>query len=438
MKSTWLLILLFPLPLLSQGLFDEAVGSGTDKSDQNHAFKFELNGFIRGAFWAGEIPDSDQLEMKSGYGETSLKLRVRKDTFGDAFTEIRFRHGTELNSQISEVALRECYVNIYTGHFDFRIGHQIIVWGRADGYNPTNNLTPQNMLVRSADEDDRREGNFLLRGNVSYYPIRLEGILVPAYSSSILPLDLFPLLEGVKLSGQEMPGTNLNRVGFALKLNLELAAFDGSISWFHGYNPMPGVTGMIDGTEIMVRTKPYRATVIGADFSTTIGSIGLRGEFAWRDPEGNYEAEAHIPNPDLQYILGIDKQYGDFSIILQYIGRSVIDFTTLTLSPLPDDDMIDLLFEKNRMIASQMDECSHTISVRPALTLMHEILTLEVMSMFNLTTKERMIRPKISYAMADALTLTAGGEFYTGPENTLYGTIDEALSAIFIELKTSF
>jgi hypothetical protein len=69
---------------------------------------------------------------------------------------------------------------------------------------------------------------------------------------------------------------------------------------------------------------------------------------------------------------------------------------------------------------------------------MYETLNLELSGLYNFTTGEFFIKPKVTYDIADALTFTLGGELYTGPDETLYGTIDESLSAIFIELKTSF
>jgi len=159
----FILILLSSAPLHAQSLFEDAVSGDIEDIGSAQAEPYEFNGSMRGIFCGGKIPDKDEAEIKSGYGEAALKLRVRKQDFGDGFAEIRFRRGNEFNKYVSEVNLREAYVNTYVGRFDFRFGHQIVAWGRADGFNPTNNITPQNMLVRSPDEDDRREGNFLIR-----------------------------------------------------------------------------------------------------------------------------------------------------------------------------------------------------------------------------------------------------------------------------------
>ena len=430
----FIFLLLFGSSLHAQSLFEDALSGDAEDTDAAQEKAYEFNGSIRGVFYGGKIPDKDEAEIKSGYGEAALKLRVRKQNFGDGFAEIRFRCGHEFREDVSEVTLREAYVNTYVGRFDFRFGHQIVVWGRADGFNPTDNITPKNMLVRSPDEDDRRAGNFLIRSFCNLEPFRIEAIWVPVYAESVLPTSMMSLPPGMSLTEPEYPDANLKNGAFAVKLNLERASFDGSVSYFNGYNPSPGVDAGPQG----MMPRAYRMHVAGADFSTTLGSYGFRGEFAYRKPHKDYEKNAYIPNPDLQYVMGMDRAFGDFSVILQYIGRTVLDFTELSKPQTPAERLNVELARKNRMFSSQLDEMSHAISFRPAWKLMYETLVLEMSGLVNFTTEELLIKPKVSYDIADALSLTAGGEFYTGPDETLYDTIDETLSAVFVELKTSF
>jgi hypothetical protein len=104
---------------------------------------FTLTGYVRGDMFAGKVSGQDAAEMKAGYGELDLTLRTAKETYGDGFAEARIRYGLQADGlQTTAVDLREAYVNAYLGPLDLRIGQQIIVWGRADALNPTNNLTP--------------------------------------------------------------------------------------------------------------------------------------------------------------------------------------------------------------------------------------------------------------------------------------------------------
>ena len=439
-RLLFLVVLFSATQLFAQGLFDNAVENERQASPSQN---YELNGYLRSVFYGGKIADTDDYEMKSGYGEAALKLRFRKESFGDAFAEVRFRKGLEFNENLAEVNLREAYINAYVGKFDFRVGHQIVVWGRADGFNPTDNVSPKNMLVRSPNEDDKREGSFVVRSFFNLTPLRFEGIWVPAFFSSVLPLQAISLPEGISITDPDYPDANLKNGAYAIRLNLELPSLDCSISYFNGFNPLPGVDMgtpyfTMSGLEMSLIPKAYRMNIFGADFSTTLGSFGLRGEFAYREPHKDFMSFVHIPNPELQYVFGFDKEIGDFSLICQYVGKYVRDFEDLSapVNPLELPEYEVRL--KNRMLSSQLDELNHAVSFRPAFKLMHETLNLELLGLYNFTTEEYLCRPKVSYDIADELDFAIGGEIYAGPDGTLFGEMDNFLTAIFFELKSSF
>ncbi len=69
---------------------------------------------------------------------------------------------------------------------------------------------------------------------------------------------------------------------------------------------------------------------------------------------------------------------------------------------------------------------------------LHETLKIELLGLFNMTSEEFFLRSKLTYHLTDAFTFILGGELFTGPEGTLFGTIDSALNSIFLELKASF
>ncbi|MFC2130141.1 DUF1302 family protein [Bacteroidota bacterium] len=433
-----LFIILLTLPLHAQGLFEDAE-SGNATED----LSYNMNGYIRGSYFGGKVFEDEKYETKSNYGEVSSKINVKKGDIGDAFAELRYRNGYEFGKEVGELTVREAYVNVFSGYLDFRVGKQIVVWGRADGFNPTNNITPQNMLARSVDEDDKRLGNFLIKSNIKLQPIRIEAIWVPVYQSSVLPLDMAALPDNVTIINPVFPDAELGNSAFALKANLELPSFDGSLSYFEGYNPFPGVD--IESVDmsgqiplISVIPKAYRMRVAGADFSTTAFDLGLRGEIGYRSPIEDFTDNVHITNPDIQYVFGIDKDFGDWNFITQYIGRYVMDFENL-VKPINQLDMPNYIIEeKNRMFSQQLYELSHAVSMRAALNLFYETMTIELLSMANFTTEEFLIKPKITYKIADALTLVGGVEYYGGPDETLFGLVGDHLSSVFIELKTSF
>jgi hypothetical protein len=176
--------------------------------------------------------------------------------------------------------------------------------------------------------------------------------------------------------------------------------------------------------------------VIGFDFASTVSTLGLRGEVAYRNPTDDYtlDLNVHIPNPDVQYILGVDKTIGDFSLTIQYVGRYIIDFTEFKETGFPTDQ----LYIYNRMVAYQLNEISHALFLRPSLILLHETLEMDLLAYYDFTTEESLLRFLLSYDISDGLMTRIGFERYGGPVNTLLGTIDRALSSGFVELRVSF
>jgi hypothetical protein len=432
-----IVVFLLSSQLSAQSLFESAATKDTEKP-------YDLNGYVRTTLYLGESSDGNITDISAAYGEAAMKFSLHKQDFGDAFAEIRFRRGSEFNEELSEVELREAYVNAYIGPFDFKVGHQIVVWGRADSLNPTNNLTPETILFRSPDEDDRRLANFVIRSYLNIHPVRIEAVWVPVYRASYVPLDLLTLPAGVVRGGNDYPGNTLDNGAYALRLNFEFPSFDGSLSFFDGFNSRPGVS--TDSLSVFPPSEPfsifpkaYRMSVVGADFQTTAGEFGLRGEVGYRKPHGDYEAEFHIPNPDLSFVFGIDKEFsGSLSVVVQYIGRYVFDFEELSDIVLSDILPVKILQEKNRMISQQQHELSHSFSCRAGWQLLHETLELELVGLYNITTEEYFLKPRMVYDIADALTLTLGAILYGGPDDTLFGTIDKHLSAVFTELRLSF
>ncbi len=479
--AVFLLLALFGGEALAQGLFEQAVSGELDTDDEaeeseeggegkssglgfsSGGFNFELNGYVRGDLYVGRIPDTHSAEIKSGYGEAAFKLRVRKGSYGDAYSEIRLRQGYEYGEPITEFDLREAYINLFAGPFDFRLGQQIVAWGRADAMNPTDNVTPRSMRLKSPNEDDRRLSNFALRTFANMAPVRLEGVWVPFFRPSELPpVQLGPTVRLNADNGQ-YPDANVKHGTFAGRLHLELPSFEASVSYLYGHATFPGVvfedaTATNDGLAVTIATAAFTHQVVGFDFAATAGEwFGLRGEAAYKRPFG-YGGNGHIPNPDVQAVFGIDREFfGEFSVIAQYYGRYVFHHRKAKASAMPEisaqalagmtDDTLDslvetnsasLLLAKNQMIAGQQEEWQHSAIVRLEWKLLQETLSLEALGMVNFITEEVMLRPKVAYDITDAFTITAGAEVYLGPDDSLYGSVEEVQSAGYTELIVSF
>ncbi|HWA75881.1 MAG TPA: DUF1302 family protein [Polyangiaceae bacterium] len=443
--------------LFEQSQADHAGDSGEASTTQGLNFGVT----VRGDVFVGKAEGRRRAETKAAYGELALKLRAKKDAAGDAYAEARFRYGREGQAQELFLDLREAYVNLYAGPLDLRLGQQIIVWGRADALNPTNNLTPFDLRVRSPVEDDRRRGNVGARAFLSFAPVRVEGVWMPLYSPSELPV---VLPRYVAMGDTRFPKPTLDNGLEALRIHLELASFEASVSYLYGHAPLPGLTLSdytvgVDPPEIRVSRTAYDQHVIGADFSTAIGeSLGLRGEAAFRRPL-HYQDRPYAARPDLQYIAGVDHNFGAVNVILQYGGRVVFDWREETgpnppldpsilinvAPPLPtlvaqeiNEAINQELAARNQMLFSQRKRVQHFASARIEWLLAHDTLSLSALGFMNFSTQEWLLFPKLGYHVSDTVSTTLGAEIYAGPEDTLFGLIDQQLSAGYAELRCDF
>jgi len=452
-------------PRAYAGLFEDATSGGPkQESGTQDANKspVELSGYVRGDLYLGKVPDQNVTEIKNGFGEAAAKLKVRLGDWGDGRAELRAREGYSGDAVSGTVGLREAFVDLYLGPVDIRFGHQVIVWGRADAFNPTDNLTPHDMRVRSPDEDDRRGANLALKTSVIFNPLRWEFIYLPFYAPSHFPV--FSMPGPISFLEPAYPDADFEHGTLATRLNVELPGVDFSVSYLFGYSTFPGIElagfnmAGAAGPEVAIRFRPYQHQVVGADFATSLGDwLGLRGEAALNWPVQHDDAE-YIPQPEIQYVLGVDHDFGEVSLIVQYVGRTVLDWEAveptglldLAAGKTPTPEQLAAIMQdpegaarteikrKTRMTASQTEHVSHAATVRVAWQLLQEALTLELLGFYNLSTGEWLVRPMISYDIADGLSAIVGGEIYGGPDETLFGTIDEIQSAGFVELKAYF
>ena len=134
---------------------------------------------------------------------------------------------------------------------DLKLGQQIIVWGRADGINPSDNISPKNLKINSPHVDDKRLSNFIIDVNYAVGLLEIEALWVPVFKASTLPLDQTSLFGGaVSFEESEYPSSSLKDSARAVKIDLKSSLIDGSLSYYYGPSVMLGLDlGAVDETQ---------------------------------------------------------------------------------------------------------------------------------------------------------------------------------------------
>ncbi|MDD4920761.1 MAG: hypothetical protein PHX94_08705 [Bacteroidales bacterium] len=415
---------------------------------------FNIHGYGRGSVYGG----SKAYDLTSVFAELSLQASVKK---GPAILEsdIRFSTGMFFNEKDTRFRIRELYAGYKSRKVDVFLGNQIVIWGRTDGFNPTNNISPNDYFFLSSDPADQQQSNFMLKMQYRPLPgVDLELVAIPFYKMSSYRFDLFDMgeLGNYLLFVDDMlPERILANGTYAVRVNFEYPAFGGSVSWFQGYDPYHGfnvvsVNWASSQPVIRIASVPYRKTAIGADLAVPVGNYMIvRAEASYSHTK-NPENKMFIPNPDLSYVVGIETNVLDFIIIGQYIGKFTFDYSPLSVPAPPKDsnpaaliqytekyiDYENRLF--NRKVFNQQERTNHAVSLTITRSFAYDVLSAECTAYYNFTSKEWLLRPKLNWRISDALMAAVGGHYMKGGEKTLYGYSSAIMNGAFAELKVIF
>jgi len=458
--KTAALLFLVPVAAFSQNGFSS--GSGED------SYKKALYGFVRGGFYTGIDDKDDKLYIPSAFSDFALKLDAGDGTHFKGFADLRFRYGTEFREPVSRMDLREAYVIVNGRKWDFSTGQKIIKWGRADFTNPTQKLSPQNLISRSTDHEDRDMGNLLV--DVRLYPsplISLEAVAVPFYRSSVLLIKPLDLPSYITINQIERLVTDKEMFSYGLKADLHFRGIDFGVSWFDGYDPMPGVnltgvypdtSGNIPSVSAEMTMTPYKIRNAGVDFEAALGSLGIRGEAAWTFPDLSYKTNEYVPLEEIKWVAGIDWMKGNWRLTGEYSGKTIPDFEPSPIEPslLTKPDPADLAIMMsipglsleeymnqqvgafNRLYNYQLEKSYHSGGLRVETDLCYGMLTPSVTALYNFTSHDMMVMAEMTYKPVDGLTIVAGVEFLSGRKGSVYDIVDEFMNCFRLGFTVNF
>jgi hypothetical protein len=441
------MLVMIPAAMIGQGLFESA---SAEEQKQSKRINLDISGYGRGSGYLG----FENYDISSVFGEFAFQGKVNMNS-AFMFADIRFRGGVRFDEPSHEFQLKEMYAGFSGDRFDALLGNQIVNWGRADGFNPINCITPSDYFFLSGAPDDQKLSNFMLRLKVRFSSqIELVLIGIPVYRPSIYQYELFDMGETVSFADMILPEQSFGNSSLAARLNFEYPEAGFSLAWFRGYNPDYSIdvqnidfsTGIPEITNV---ARPYFKNMIGGDITLPLRSWIFRGEFA-HNITSDYKEHMYIPNPDLHYVVGLEHSFRGLNTILQYIGRYTFDFTELEepVSADPDDPLAqaeyaeDLIIYKAELFARksfyQQKETNHALALTVSKAFAYDTWNMELTGLYNVTSDEYMLRPKISWNISDALTASAGCTYMTGPDEELFSYAGPVLNGAFLELKVNF
>ncbi|MBT4485098.1 MAG: hypothetical protein HOC71_15645 [Candidatus Latescibacteria bacterium] len=337
-------------------------------------------------------------------------------------------------NQEMEIGLREAYMDIYFNTVDLRIGKQQIIWGKADGVFITDIVSPKDLsefLLRDFDEIrmgiTSLKADYYLGDNTFEFvwAPNFTGTRMPDESSIWLPQMDFPVLPIFDYSQKDVEAKLENSEIFA-KFSALTSAIDFEI--MGGYmwddDPTMHITKTINPqtfqlTGLTVTPQHHRLGLLGGSFSSTIGGFVLRGEGAYYNgkyfnSEDPTLTDGTVKKNYLHYLIGVDYTLWDIRLSSQFIQQTILDY----------DEHIN------------NDEFENTMTVLASKDFLGKTLRLELFSYIGLNNSDALIRPKITYDLADGFELLLGANIFVGDEGR-FGQYDNNDMA-YTKIKYSF
>ena len=374
-----------------------------------HPIKAQLSQLgVTGSFRTGYWSSNRLYDDVSGVGTASawLKLEKKLDNGVGLFAEgysAREDFRTDGNTRSS---MREMYVETRQGDLDFRVGRQIIAWGRTDRLNPTDNLTPRDARLMAADIDEDRFGSLAAKASWN---------LTANDSLTLVLLPEFQANKSYSKYTEVIPTANNQ---WAIKYDQSGKAIDWSVSYYDGYDLSPDLSASYV-------YEHYRTKVLGMDIATTIGSNRFALESAYTQTQDMNGTNEYIKNPFLYTVIGVEHDFGNnTSGIVQIFNRHVYNYSTPTT----------VIGRLHDIFSSQLDRNQDGISIRIAKKWLNETLETELAGSTLLERNGYSLRPRVTYLWSDSIKLLAGYEYYEGNSNTYYGYLKKN-NTLFMELR---
>lgn len=400
-----------------------------------------------GSAWAGDEILPDWLHI-SGWAETMQSVRISEPH--DQVTS-RARLRLEAEAELdwiyafasadaeknwiidaeTEVEMHELWLEHAGDGWDVRVGRQIIIWGKADGVQVTDLISPPDYtesMTRDLDE---------IRMPVDAMKLRLLGqwfdtelIVIPVFTAAVLPEGDNPwavsqsVPDSVRISqdAADEPSASLENSEVALKVSAYLPGFDVAASVFHTWDDMPAMHrgAWMEGDTLHVDYRPehHRLTVLGLECSRPWSDFVFRGEAAYTI--GQYQNTDSVfedprPKDGLKWLAGLDWMPGDdWSVTGQFVGAHILDY---------DEGLAE-------------DAFSPLATLNISKKLLNQTLTLSNMLYVDLDDAEVFDRVKADYEIRDGFHVLAGADLFHGDDGQ-FGRYEDN-SQVWIKLKYSF
>jgi hypothetical protein len=364
-----------------------------------------IHGFVQGNYSLDTTEDNpDGKDFKWSEERAQLKFEATADPLrlfikGDAF------HDNIDNHSILE--LREGYVDYTSEKWDARLGRQVTTWGVGDLLF-INDVFPKDYEAFFSG----RPMEYLKKGvdgaKVGMYPgfVSIELIAIPYFEPNNYPdpkrFWMLDPMAGITNRETQDPYKDFHKVETALRVYRDVAGFDTSLYYYHGFSRQPSV--MPDNP-----VAPTKLTLFYPELSVYGASVQGRAldgvlsfETGYYDSRQDRQGtDPMIPNSQTRYLIGYQRQlWEDFTVGMQYYGEYMEDYSA---------------YVQNLPPGFPQEKRLHQLaSIRLTQFMIHQTLKLSFFAFYGLSDGDYLLNPEVKYNLTDAVWIAVGGNVFGG------------------------
>ncbi len=354
------------------------------------------------------------------------------------------------------IGLREAYLDLFFDNMDLRLGKQQIIWGKADGVFITDIISPKDLsefLLR--DFEEIRMGITALKADYYIGNSALEMVWVPAFTptrfaeeSSIWgrspefksPIPGVSPSLSYDYSQKAVPATLENSEAF-FKFSGVSSFIDYEVMGGYLYDDDPSMHVTVDVTldtngvpqpQLTLTPRHHRLSLVGGSTSMDIMGYVVRTELAYyagkkfqanqtfqMDPM-SMELPSDLTEKDyLHYLVGLDFSLGSTRFSTQFIQKYILDY---------DDTIVQ-------------EEVSNMSTFLVNRMFLNDLLTLQLFAYYDIINEDALVRPTVSYDLADGFEILGGANIFMPGINNNYlayfGYFDDN-DMLYLKVKYSF
>lgn len=369
-----------------------------------------------GAFIGGAWSTTRQLDDAPSALDAALKIHGQM-LLPDAFSMkldgvLGIEDSRSQSNSLHQV--REGYIQRKTESSEFRLGRQLIAWGRADKLNPTDYFAPRDYTFLTSDDEEQKKGVDALRAVMHFGEFDVQGVIAHGNAKNTLPLHI---ANNVDFSqSKEQFGVKLDRYG---------EGFDWSASFYHGMDRSPNLVPDLASSAIVSSYDDISA--IGLDFAAASGALTYRGEAAYFRTSDSAGQNLYRRNNHFDFVLGVDgSPFRNANLGIQYYGVAVSHYSPDVLS--------DPIAKSGALLGNQLYSFQQGVTVRFAQNWLNDALQFEIRANYGLTDHGKYLFPKLTYKPNDGWSLIVGGEYFEGSGDSYLGQFRKN-SGVFTEAR---